>query len=87
MTKQIPGPWLPYKESDVERRAIQAVWDGTATDGQQRAALEAIFQICGLDDLSYRPNSDRDTSFAEGKRFVGLQILKIAKLKATKQGN
>lgn len=75
-------PWKPYKDTEGERTAIQAVFDGVATEGQQKACLEAIFNICGLDDLSYRPTSDRDTAFAEGKRFVGLQILKLAKLKA-----
>jgi hypothetical protein len=30
--------------------------------------------------LSYRPQSERDTSFAEGKRFVGMQIVKQLKL-------
>jgi hypothetical protein len=74
-----PGPWLPYIEEDEERRALQALFDGVANKGQQATALETIFQICDLDGLSYRPGSERDTAFAEGKRFVGLQILKIIK--------
>ncbi len=78
-------PFHPYKwENDVNGvRAIQALAVGNATEGQQRQALETIFQICGLDDLSFDPESTHDTAFAEGKRFVGLQVLKLSKLSST----
>jgi len=52
-----------------------------------------VNQICGTYDLSYRPDSDRDTAFAEGKRMVGLQLVKFSKIniaalrgKQTEQG-
>lgn len=37
---------------------------------------------CNLYDLSYRPGpgGERDTAFAEGRRFVGQQVLKLAKI-------
>lgn len=74
---------------------MQAVMAGRASEEQQRRAMTFIVhQICGTYDLSYRPTSDRDTAFAEGKRFVGLQCVKFANLniaalrgKNTEQGD
>ena len=82
MAEPQKDPWMPFRETDQQRSALQALYDGVANEGQQKVALQAIFELCGLDDLSYRPDSDRDTAFAEGKRFVGLQLYKIAHIKA-----
>lgn len=72
----IPPPWEP---ADVS--AIQALQRGDATADQQRRALDYLINaVCATYDLSYRPDSDRDTAFAEGKRFVGLQLVKMTKL-------
>ena len=34
--------------------------------------------------MSYRPDSERDTAFAEGKRHVGTQIVKFLKINLSK---
>lgn len=69
----------PYTEPDT--MAIKALATGTASEGQQRRALDWIINtLCGTYDLSYRPDSERNTAFAEGKRFVGLQLIKQIKL-------
>ena len=61
-----------------EAEALQRVYAGEATPAQQKAALDFIlFGICRMRDLSYRPDSDRNTAFAEGKRFVGLEIARV----------
>ena len=62
---------------------MQALAAGNANEGQQQQALETIFKIADLDGLSYTPDSTHDTAFAEGKRYVGLQILKLVKLNST----
>ena len=63
-----------------ELTAIKAVQRGNATEEQQRVAWVCITEkICETYGLSYRP-SQRDTDFAEGKRFVGLQLIKLSKL-------
>lgn len=75
------APYLPveYKAADIG--AIQALARGDATPEMQRNALKWIIEtVAGAYDLSYRPESDRDTSFAEGKRFVALQLLKCMKI-------
>lgn len=77
---EVPPPWLPatYDEHDV--LAIQALVAGTANDQQQKRVFRYIVEtVCGAYDLSYRPN-ERDTAFAEGKRYVGLTLVKLARL-------
>lgn len=82
--KAKPSAALPYAPADYEPAdvsAIQALQRGDASPDLQRRALAFIINdLARTYDLSYRPNSDRDTAFAEGKRFVGLQIVKLLKL-------
>ena len=71
----LPGVLHP---SDVS--ALFAVSQGVANEGQQKRAIGAIHKIASTGDMSYRPDDlggDRDTAFAEGKRYVGLQMLKL----------
>lgn len=86
MTKKArPGPpresWAPphYDEHDIG--AIKALYAGRATEQQQRHALELIVgRMAGKDDLSWRPGGvegQRATDFAEGRRFVGLQLVRL----------
>lgn len=79
--KQAPGPYLPVAYTPTDIYALQALRDGVATKGQQQQAMKFIIEgICSTYDLSYRPGAadgDRDTAFAEGKRYVGLQIVKF----------
>jgi len=76
-------PWLPVAYDKADAAAIQALRRGEATAGQQLRAIEFIVEvICARNDMSFRPGpeGDRDTAFAEGRRFVGNQIVKLAKL-------
>lgn len=63
--------------------AVRALYAGTASEAQQRTAWRWIEYVCGVgefSDLSFRPGGlegDRQTAFSEGKRFVGLQLLKM----------
>lgn len=79
MRKLDDAPWKPFEWTPADVAAIQALQRGEATPDQQKRALDYIIHSAGTYDLSYRPSSDRDTAFAEGKRFVGLQI--VTKLK------
>lgn len=78
------SPLEPFKWDSKEglpiASAIQSCYDGTATPEQQTLAIKGIVEhICGYYDISFR-NSDRETNFAEGKRFVGAQIAKMTNL-------
>lgn len=80
------APWHPATYNDADMAAIKALAAGTANEAQQRRALDWIVHTaCGTYDLSFRPGTDgeRETAFAEGKRWVGLQVVKQIKAKAT----
>lgn len=75
-------PWKPAEYELADISAIQAVSSGTASAEQQKRALNWIIEsAAGLYDLSYRPGEEgrRDTDFAEGKRYVGNEIVKAIK--------
>jgi len=64
--------WLTANKENI--RAIQAVWAGTANENQQVMALSYIVDgLCNRAGNQFYP-TERDTSFALGKKFVGDQI-------------
>jgi hypothetical protein len=73
--------WTPVPYGVREVRLIQALNRGDATPDMQRDVLKFIIEsVAGTYDMSFRPESERDTCFAEGRRFVGLQIIKFLSL-------
>lgn len=75
--------WLPANYKLADATALQALAAGTADATQQKRALTWIVnEAAGTYDLSYRPGEggDRETAFAEGRRFVGSQIVKMLKI-------
>jgi hypothetical protein len=79
--KPATQPWFPAAYDETITGAIKALNAGNANEGQQQRALRWIIEVvAGTYDMAYRPDSDRDTAFAEGKRFVGNQIVKQLKL-------
>jgi len=72
-------PWQPAPYDDDDTRALKSLASGTASDSQQKRALNwIIHQACGTYDQPFRPGEggDRDTVFACAKQFVGQQIVK-----------
>lgn len=62
--------------------ALKALAEGSANESQQKRALNWILNVCaGVRDNTYYPDSDRDTIFASGKRFVGLEIVALINMK------
>ena len=83
MTAKPPksASWMPPAWELADAKSIQQLAAGDATPDQQKRALRFIVEsLCGTYDMSYRPESDRDTCFAEGRRFVGNQIVKLTKI-------
>lgn len=75
-------PHAPSDWTEESVYSIRALYAGTANEGQQKTAMKWIEYLCGVgdfEDMAYRPGEDgrRATDFAEGKRFVGLQIRKM----------
>ncbi len=61
--------------------AIQALARGAAEPDQQIRALQWIVEVAGAGyQTSFVPDSDRQTSFLEGRRFVAGQIVKLTKI-------
>lgn len=83
--------WMPCPYEVKHVRALQALNQGNALPHQQQEALRFIIEIvAGTYDMSFRPESERDTCFAEGRRYVGLQLVKFlalipGKLKSNKE--
>lgn len=73
---------LIQKIEPVDIRAIQDLEQGKADEYQQKRVLEFIIHnLCG----TYMPTygeSDRDSSFLNGRRFVGLELVNCLKLNA-----
>jgi len=73
---------MPITYNDYVIRSIKSISGGTASDSQQRAFFAWLINVaCGTYDMSFRPDSSRETDFAEGRRFVGLQLVKLLKAK------
>lgn len=76
------APYMPPKYDDPDIFAIQALVKGEANADQQKRALSWIInECCKTYDMSYRPDNQTDTVFAEGKRYVGNEIIRMTKMK------
>ncbi|MGL9734743.1 MAG: hypothetical protein ACR5LF_00310 [Symbiopectobacterium sp.] len=73
MTK-VPAPYEPYPWAYNLNvvYAFKALNAGIASEEQKKLIMKSLMDITGYYDLSYRPDSERDTAlaFAEGKRFI-----------------
>lgn len=80
------SPWMPpaYELADVS--AFQALARGDAPKDMQQRAVKWLVNASGTYDMSYRPgpSGDRETAFAEGRRFMGLQVVKLLNLDLAK---
>jgi len=81
--RPVVQPWTSIDADDADIGAIKALNAGNANEGQQKRALSFIIhRIAATYDMSFRPGEDGDraTAFAEGKRYVGNQIIRLTKL-------
>ena len=80
MEAHAPAPY----DKDI-LMAIRACIAGKANEGQQQTAMDWIIQqASNYYDLSYRKNDSHATAFAEGRRFVGAQIVKMLRAETLK---
>ncbi len=73
---------LPHKDplerpdyTEAEIQALRAFHRGEADARQQRLALDYLIRAAGTYDGSYRPGDPHGTAFAEGKRWVGTNLI------------
>ena len=78
--------WLPVEYTSETVVALQALARGEADAGmQQRALAWIVYAASGMNELSFRSDGEggeRETAFAEGRRFVGMQIQKMVQYPA-----
>ena len=73
-----PAYWIAspdWQAKNKEKiRAVQAVWAGTANEAQQVLAMTFIIDdLCARSSNQYY-DSERETTFALGKKFIGDHI-------------
>ncbi len=78
------APYEPVETEMAEIGAIKALIEGSASEYQQKLFVGWLKRATAVGEMSYRP-SERDTAFAEGKRFVGLQFFTLAKTVSPQQ--
>ena len=82
MADKVPMPWDAIAFDAADCIAFAAFRRGQATEGQQKRVFSVLVEkICRVGDLSFRPGIDgeRATAFAEGKRSVGLEVVKLTR--------
>lgn len=71
-------PWHPTPDDEFICTAVRALFNGNADETQQKRLVEWILlDLCELRKASYWPDSPRDGDFAEGKKFVGRELVRI----------
>lgn len=71
-------PYLRVDWEVADASALQALERGDASADQQRRALRWILKNAAIvQQVTFQPESDRATAFAEGRRFVGLKIAEL----------
>lgn len=76
-------PTHPAPATEQQIHALQALYEGRATDHQQKEALAWIINHASLAHSPlYQGGEDgnRDTAFALGRAFVGQQIIGLLKI-------
>lgn len=78
--EEVPPPYYPPTWDPADASSLQALARGDANKDQQQRALNwIIYRAAGTYDLEYRTDG-RDHAFASGRRFVGLEIVKLLKV-------
>lgn len=92
MTKRIAVPKLlpvdqPAPFTPLIVGAAKALEQGTATDHQQKSLCEWLIKsAAGIATPSFRAGDPYATAFAEGRRFVGIQMMMLLQQKESDNG-
>lgn len=79
----VPASWHPTAYNLAELSAVRAVAAGTADEFAQRRAIKWIIEkAAGTYEPSYRGDAGAETFHAEGRRYVGMQIVKLLNMPA-----
>lgn len=78
--KKVPNYFrCDYELADAT--ALQALERGDATEAQQQRALAWIINNAAATyEVAWEPDNERTSSFESGRRYVGIEIIKMLKL-------
>lgn len=82
--KKAPPQLSPPIHENADIHAFQSLARGEATPAEQKRALDWMIRAANTYEVSFHPDSERLSAFAEGRRFVGLQIVKLLNLNLSK---
>lgn len=78
--KSFENPYHPVEYEAKHATAVQLLAQGECPEHLQKEFLDWLINVaCGTYDQSFRPDTHL-TAFAEGRRFVGNQVIKMLKL-------
>jgi len=81
MNKPIRERWLPAEWEPKDAHALQAVARGEADAAQQKHALQVIVEkLAGTYEYTFVPRETDTSTYLEGRRSVGLQVVKLLKV-------
>jgi hypothetical protein len=81
MNKPMRERWLPAEWDKFDASCIQALARGDADGRQQLHALKVIVEkLAGTYEHTFVPRETETTVYLEGRRSVGLQIVKLVKV-------
>lgn len=80
-------PWIPADYNSAVVTAVQQLMDGTCDAHLQKQFMHwLIVECCDTYGMSFRPEDKGGHDamvFAEAKRYIGNQIIKMSKMKAS----
>lgn len=80
-------PWHPAPYDVPTIYALKALAAGRANEAQQKRAVEWLINCAARTyDASFIPDSERESAYAEGRRAVGLEMVKLINLPAAAIG-
>jgi hypothetical protein len=81
MTGKVRDRWLPAEWELPDAAAIQALARGDADAQQQQRALACVIEkLAGTYEHTFVPGAQDQTTYLEGRRSVGLQVVKLLKV-------
>ena len=73
--------WFACESEAGDIGAAKAMLAGEATPEQQKRFMAwLVNNACGYNEAAWEPDNSHATSFEAGRRYVGIQIIKLTKL-------
>lgn len=75
------GEWFAYHHKIADVAAVQAIAEGRASEDQQKRGMRWIIETLGMAyQDTFNPDSERVSTFVQGRRFVGLKLVAMLRV-------